>query len=126
MYLASVWHLKERDPGMIRTCDIRFRKAVFYPAELRGHTHGEFISQPAAPMACVEYQKSDLRVVILDNASWRAYISFAPVGIEPNARFAQLMQIIASGETGCNLHCLTGASFLKITFVRQSSNQSAF
>src|SRR4249919_2124882 len=27
---------KTRDPGMIRTCDPRFRKAMLYPAELRG------------------------------------------------------------------------------------------
>ena len=25
------------DPGMIRTCDKRFRKPLLYPSELRGH-----------------------------------------------------------------------------------------
>ncbi len=32
------WRVKAGDPGLIRTADLRFRKPMLYPSELRGHS----------------------------------------------------------------------------------------
>lgn len=46
---------KDGDPGGTRTPDLCFRKALLYPAELRGHAEGPSGSRPAAEDGAVHF-----------------------------------------------------------------------
>ena len=37
--------MRDGDPGLIRTADLRFRKPTLYPAELRGHCNSLTVAE---------------------------------------------------------------------------------
>jgi hypothetical protein len=63
--LATGFHPKPReengDPGMTRTCDLRFRKPSLYPAELRDRSFRNWF---AGISASIYQSRSDLASVV--------------------------------------------------------------
>jgi hypothetical protein len=60
------------DPGMTRTCDLRFRKPSLYPAELRDR-------RPANRSACSETPYQSIRVIA---SLWTALFELATLGVD--------------------------------------------